>query len=96
MRTTEVLSITLPSPMLESARNLAKQENRTMSELVREALRQYEQQKRWEEIAAFGRASARVAKLRDEKDVVDTIHQFRREQHKRKAARPQKSARKTA
>jgi hypothetical protein len=35
------LSITLPEPMLNSARKRAKKENRTMSELVREA-RRYE------------------------------------------------------
>ena len=44
MRTTKVLSITLPAPMLKEARELAKQENRTMSELVREALRRYQRE----------------------------------------------------
>lgn len=96
MRTTQVLSITLPSPMLEEARDLAKHENRTMSELVREALRQYQKQKRWETLATLAQSSARAAGVRSEEDVVDAIHQFRREQHKRKAARPQKTARKTA
>ena len=41
MRTTKVVSITMPPPLFEQAQALAKQENRTMSELVREALRQY-------------------------------------------------------
>ncbi|HEY6327901.1 MAG TPA: ribbon-helix-helix domain-containing protein [Blastocatellia bacterium] len=39
MRTTKTLSITLPPEMLARAEQLAKKENRTMSELVREALR---------------------------------------------------------
>ena len=43
MRTTEPLSITLPSAMLKRAKKLAGRENRTMSELIREALRRYEQ-----------------------------------------------------
>ena len=43
MRTTEPISVTLPQEMLKRARKLAARENRTMSELVREALRQYEQ-----------------------------------------------------
>lgn len=92
MRTTQVLSITLPSPMLDEARDLAKQENRTMSELVREALRQYQRQKRWETVTAFARANAQTASLNDERDVVDMIHQFRREQRTRKAARSRKTA----
>ncbi|MBV8113353.1 MAG: ribbon-helix-helix protein, CopG family [Silvibacterium sp.] len=95
MRTTQVLSITLPEPMLKEARDLAKQENRTMSELIREALRQYQRQKRWEAIAALGQSTARTANVHDEEDVVDAIHRFRREQHKAKSMRPAK-ARKTA
>src|SRR5712691_8813591 len=43
MRTTEPISVTLPPEMLKRARKLAARENRTMSELVREALRRYEQ-----------------------------------------------------
>jgi Arc/MetJ-type ribon-helix-helix transcriptional regulator len=43
MRTTAPLSITLPPEMLKRAKKLAARENRTMSELVREALRRYEQ-----------------------------------------------------
>lgn len=42
MRTTKVLSVSLPAEMLSRAEHLAHAENRTMSELVREALRNYE------------------------------------------------------
>jgi len=81
--------------MLETARKLARQENRTMSELVREALRQYEQQSRWKEIIALGASSARSSNVRNEEDGVDAIHQFRSEKRKRKG-NAQKPARKTA
>jgi len=47
MRTTKTLSITIPPEMLSRAEELAKKENRTMSELVREALRCYERQRWW-------------------------------------------------
>jgi Arc/MetJ-type ribon-helix-helix transcriptional regulator len=43
MRTTRTISISLPPKQLKAAEHLAKKENRTMSELVREALRRYEQ-----------------------------------------------------
>src|ERR1700690_3118713 len=79
MRNTKVLSITLPSPMLQAAKKLARQENRTMSELVREALRHYQRQKRWDSIAAFGQVSAEKIGVRNEEDVVRAIHDFRRE-----------------
>ena len=91
MRTTQVLSITLPPPMLEEARDLAKRENRTMSELIREALRQYQRQRRWEAIAALGRSTAHAADLHSEEDVVDAIHQYRKERHNGRSARPTKT-----
>ena len=43
MRNTKVFSITMPPEMAKQAERLAKKENRTMSELMREALRRYEQ-----------------------------------------------------
>jgi CopG family transcriptional regulator / antitoxin EndoAI len=79
MRNAKVLSITLPSPMLQAAKKLARLENRTMSELVREALRHYQRQKRWDSIAAFGQVSAEKIGVRNEEDVVQAIHDFRRE-----------------
>jgi predicted transcriptional regulator len=43
MRTSRTLSVSLPPAQLKRAERLARRENRTLSELVREALRQYEQ-----------------------------------------------------
>jgi Arc/MetJ-type ribon-helix-helix transcriptional regulator len=43
MRSTKVYSITMPPEMAKQAERLAKKENRTMSELMREALRRYQQ-----------------------------------------------------
>ena len=91
MRTTRVLSITLPEPMANEARELAKQENRTMSELIREALRQYQRQKRWEAIATLGESTAQAAKVRGETDVVEAIHEFRRERRRGGSVRPAKT-----
>ncbi|MBI4906050.1 MAG: CopG family transcriptional regulator [Acidobacteria bacterium] len=77
MRTTAPLSITLPPEMLDRARLLARKENRTMSELMREAYRQYERKRRWDEINEYGRE--RAAKLGiSEKDVPDIVKEHRR------------------
>jgi Arc/MetJ-type ribon-helix-helix transcriptional regulator len=43
MRTSKTLSISLPPAQLKAVEKLARKENRTMSELVREALRRYQQ-----------------------------------------------------
>jgi predicted transcriptional regulator len=43
MRTSRTLSVSLPPAQLKRAERLARRENRTLSELVREALRHYEQ-----------------------------------------------------
>lgn len=42
VRTTKNISITMPIAMVKDTERLAKRENRTMSELVREALRHYQ------------------------------------------------------
>ena len=44
MRSTKVVSITLPPEMAAEAERLAKEEGRTMSELMREAFRRYRQE----------------------------------------------------
>jgi len=72
--------------MLQEAKKLARHENRTMSELVREALRQYQRQKRWESIAAFAQASAEKIGVCNEEDVVQAIHDFRREKRLRRGS----------
>src|SRR5436853_7854305 len=41
MRKTKIYSITMPPDMAKQAERLAKKENRTMSELMREAFRRY-------------------------------------------------------
>ena len=43
MRNTKVYSITMPPELAAQAERLAKKENRTMSELMREALRRYQE-----------------------------------------------------
>jgi Arc/MetJ-type ribon-helix-helix transcriptional regulator len=82
MKTMKTLSVTIPPEMLDKAERLAKKEHRTMSELVREALRQYERNRVWNEIESYGRRSAAKQGIRTEGDVVKLIHDFRRERRK--------------
>lgn len=61
MRTTKILSLSLPPELLREAERVAKKEGRTKSELFREALRRYIQERRWEELRGYG--AQRVRKL---------------------------------
>jgi CopG family transcriptional regulator/antitoxin EndoAI len=92
MRTTKVLSVTLPDEMLAQAKRRAKLENRTMSELVREALRQYEWSQFLRETQAYGQKRAEELGI-TEGDVDRLIKEDRRErrgvvaaQHRKKAS----------
>lgn len=77
MRGTRTLSVTLPPEMLRRAQSIAKRESRTMSELVREALRQYERRSWWDEVNAYGRRRAGKLGI-GEADVDRLVHEARR------------------
>jgi CopG family transcriptional regulator/antitoxin EndoAI len=91
MRTTKVVSFTLPPAMFEETQALAKQENRTMSELLREALRRYQRERDWEQIRSYGTMAAEMANVKNEEDVVNLIHEFRREKKRDQNKAPQES-----
>jgi predicted transcriptional regulator len=76
--------------MLSRAEALARKEDRTMSELVREAFRHYERQRWWDEMNAYGRATAKAAGVETEEDVVRVIHEHRKEQRRARRKRPGK------
>lgn len=84
MRTSKILPISLPPEMLEDVERLAKKERRTKSELVREALRRYIEDREWEAVRAYGSARARALGV-TEADVDRLIHEHRREKRKRLA-----------
>lgn len=76
MRNTKTLSITLPPDMLKRAQSIAKKESRTMSELIREALRYYERRSWWDDVNAYGRSKADRQGIR-EQDVDRLVHEPR-------------------
>ena len=86
MRTTEPISITFPPEMLKRAKRLAAKENRTMSELFREAFREYERKRRWDDVNAYGRAKAAELGITDE-DIPRIVQEWREEQ-RAKSSRP--------
>lgn len=89
MRTSKILPISLPPEMLADVERLAKKERRTKSELVREALRRYIEDREWEAVRAYGSARARALGI-TEADVDRLIHEHRQEKQK-KLARPRRA-----
>jgi CopG family transcriptional regulator / antitoxin EndoAI len=87
MRSTRTLSVTLPPEMLKRAQSIAKRESRTMSELVREALRHYDRRAWWDEVNAYGRQRADERGIR-EGDVERLVHKSRRGSGSRKQKTP--------
>lgn len=77
MRTTRVLSLSLPPDLAREAERVAKQEGRTKSELFREALRRYVEERRWRGLQRYG--ATRVRRLgMTEAEVEPTVREFRR------------------
>jgi len=63
-RTTKVYSITMPPDLGRQAEQLAKQESRTMSELMREAFRRYQIEKAERQLLADPARAKRLAEFR--------------------------------
>lgn len=64
-----ILNISMPHEMATRVKKLAKEENRTQSELLREAFRIYEFKRDWAKIRTWGRETAQRMNIRSYDDV---------------------------
>lgn len=78
MRTTKVITLSLPPEMVKEVERLTKDEKRTKSELFREALRKYINDRRWQQIRQWGIKTARELNISTEEDLNTLIHKHRR------------------
>ncbi|MFI5269294.1 MAG: CopG family ribbon-helix-helix protein [Chloroflexota bacterium] len=79
MRPSRTVTISLPPDVADEVDELAADEHRTRSELLREAFRQYAtRRKRWDSIFAYGERKARAAGLTTEEAVASTVAAYRR------------------
>lgn len=75
---TQSFNISLPQDLVKWADAIAKLEYRNRSELIREALRVYlEEKSAWEEIFAFGKKQAKKLGIKNEADVNKLVAQYR-------------------
>ena len=80
MRTAKTISITLPPDLLAKAQMTAEREDRTISELFREALRRYiTADPEWEALLRRTRANGRALGIATEADVERLSDEFRQE-----------------
>lgn len=64
-----IINISMPSALAKRIEKVAKEENRTKSELLREAFRVYEFNRDWVKIRAWGEETARRMGIRTYDDV---------------------------
>lgn len=79
MRTTKLITISIFPELLKEAEKIAKEENRTRSELIREALRRYIAEREWRRLQRYGISKAKKLRLQ-EKDVERLVDEYRSEQ----------------
>jgi CopG family transcriptional regulator/antitoxin EndoAI len=80
-RTTKTITISLPPEMAAQVEEIMKQEGRTKSELMREALRRYMLAREWRGLARYGQRRAEELGITPD-DVERLIDESRAEQRK--------------
>ena len=72
-RVTKTITLSLPPEMADKIEELMKEEGRTRSELLREALRRYAEEQEWKKIYRYGEMKARVKGITEEQieDIID-------------------------
>jgi CopG family transcriptional regulator / antitoxin EndoAI len=72
-RTTKTITLSLPPEMARKIDKLMKEEGRTRSELLREALRRYAEEREWRKIYRYGELRAREKGITEDQieDIID-------------------------
>ncbi|MEK7165305.1 MAG: ribbon-helix-helix domain-containing protein [Patescibacteria group bacterium] len=78
---TQTLNIALPIDLLKKVDLVAKKEYRNRSELIREALRVYlEDKSEWEEIFKLGEKVMQEMGIKDEDEISRMVYEYRHKQ----------------
>jgi CopG family transcriptional regulator/antitoxin EndoAI len=80
LRNTKLISISILPELLEKLNKIAKDESRTRSELLREAVRRYIEEKEWQEIARYAHKTADKTGIRSEEEVNRLVEDHRHAQ----------------
>ncbi len=77
MKTMGALSFTFPTEMIKEIKQLAEKERKTRSQLIRDALEQYMQAKKWRNIQKKMAIRARAIGITSEENIEQLIHEYR-------------------
>ncbi|MBS3920318.1 MAG: ribbon-helix-helix protein, CopG family [Deltaproteobacteria bacterium] len=72
-RVTKTITLSLPPEMAEKIEEIMKEEGRTRSELLREAVRRYAEEREWKKIYHYGELKARERGITEDQieDIID-------------------------
>jgi len=62
---------------LREVEKVAKEENRTKSELIREALPRYMEDREWEKLTRYARIKSAATGIKTEEDIQRVVDEFR-------------------
>jgi len=82
MRTTKPITVSLPADLVRETQRVAKEESRTRSDLIRDALQQYLTSRRWRRLRQWGAETADRLGLKTEADLQRLLEAVRTEQRK--------------
>jgi CopG family transcriptional regulator/antitoxin EndoAI len=85
-RTSRTITFSLPPEMADKMEDVTKEEGRTRSELLREALRRYIEEREWRQILRYGERKANEKSIAPE-DVEDLVDKHRSESERRASRR---------
>ena len=77
MRTTKPITISLPTNILRETERIAKEELRTRTDVIREALNQYVASRRWRRLRQWGAQTAERLELKTEEDLQRLLDRVR-------------------
>ena len=77
MRASRLVTISVSPELLKKAEKAAKEEQRTRSELLREALRRYLEDREWNKIYRYGERKARSLSV-EEEDIERVVDEIRK------------------
>ncbi len=77
MRLTKLISFSIMPDFLREVEKVAKEENRTKSELIREALRRYMEDREWEKLTRYARIKSAETGIKTEEDIQRVVDECR-------------------
>ena len=85
MRTTKPITISLPTNILRETERIAKEEVRTRTDVIRDALNEYVASRRWRRLRQWGAQTAERLELKTEEDLQNLLDRVRAQSGKNRA-----------